>query len=81
MKYLKDRQRVKVVVPQEEATRSAGHHLLNGKAGTVVRKRISDDGAWVEMDEPLPDSLRLFLPPDKRQDHVLLYPEECESAE
>lgn len=53
---------------------------LEGKTGRVVRCRICDDGAWIAMDEPVPDSLRRFPvgDPGGREDHVVLYPSECE---
>ncbi len=53
---------------------------LAGKEGEVVRLRKRDNGAWVAMDEPLPDALRVFAADDPhgRGNHVCLYPEYCE---
>ncbi len=58
------------------------HFELDGKTGRVVRIRIADDGAWVAMDEPLPSELRKFPEGDGagREDHIMLYPLECESV-
>lgn len=53
---------------------------LRGKIGTVVRLRMCDDGAWINMDQDIPDELRSFPADDasRRGNHVLLYPDECE---
>ena len=53
---------------------------LQGKLGTVVRVRRGDDGAWVHMDDPLPQDLRSFPADDSRADHIVLFPEECQEA-
>jgi len=65
---LKDGQRVRVV---------ATDHPLVGWSGTVVRLRFGDDGAWVKMDDELPEGCALFPPNDSRARHALLYPDEC----
>lgn len=64
----------RVVVDQPEA-----YKALRGKVGTVKRCRRGDDGAWVRMDDPIPDEMRLFPADDEhgRGNDVLLYPEEC----
>lgn len=55
------------------------HADLIGRAGTVVRLRRGDDGAWVRLDEhldapkPFPDD-----DPDGRGNDLILYPDECE---
>lgn len=54
-------------------------HPLAGKCGTVARRRKGDDGAWVDMDDPLPGELANFPAGDSRHKHVLLYPDQCES--
>lgn len=66
-------QRIKVV--------DAFHDELNGTTGTVTRLRRSDDGAWVNIDQGLPDSLRQFPADDSagRGNHIVLAPEECEA--
>lgn len=66
-------QRVRVSEPKNQ---------LLGKAGTVVRLRRADDGAWVNMDDALPDNLRSFPAGDKagRENHTILFPEECDVA-
>ncbi|MDZ4250899.1 MAG: hypothetical protein U0990_12555 [Candidatus Nanopelagicales bacterium] len=53
-------------------------HPLVGKAGTVVRRRMADDGAWVRMVDDIPTSMRQFS--DERKNNVLLYPYQCEPA-
>ena len=52
---------------------------LDGRTGTVTRVRISDAGAWVDIDGGLPDALRQFPKGDEggRENHIILYPEEC----
>jgi hypothetical protein len=45
--------------------------------GTVRRKRISDNGAWIELDT-LADELRSFPVGDSRANHALAYPENCD---
>lgn len=57
-------------------------HPMCGNAGTVVRLRRADDGAWVDMDDALPGDLRSFPAGDEagRQNHTILYPFECEVA-
>jgi hypothetical protein len=49
-----------------------------GKVGTVVRIRMQDNGAWIEMDDPLPEELASFELGDNRRNHIIFYPEECE---
>ncbi len=70
MKQFNDRQRIMVVRP-EILTQ------LRNKTGTVVRLRRCDGAAWVDMEEDLPDGLRVFPCNDDRRNHVLLYPHEC----
>lgn len=70
MRSLKNNQRVRCIKDP-----------LAGKTGTVVRPRIGDNGAWVQMDEDLPEDLRSFSPPDSRCRNIVLYPEECEPIE
>ena len=49
-----------------------------GKTGTVVRLRMSDDGAWVKLDSE-PAHPR-FPADDSRHCDVMLYPEQAEPA-
>ena len=55
-------------------------HELDGKLGTVVRLRISDGNAWVDVDDGLPDALRQFPADDEhgRGNRIILQPHECE---
>jgi hypothetical protein len=57
-------------------------HIRKGLTGQVVRQRMCDDGAWVEMDARPDDSHSAFPFPvdDTRSNHTLLYPEQCEKA-
>ena len=73
MKSFRLRQRVEITLL---------NHDLRGKAGRVVRCRQCDDGAWVEMDDPLPEGRRVFPVGDAagREDHIVLYPEYCEEV-
>ena len=71
MKCFRNDQRVEVV---------ANGHPCAGKRGTVVRKRGQDDGAWIRFDEDLPDDLRSFPKGDDRQNHMMLWPDECEEV-
>jgi hypothetical protein len=74
MKQFTDGQRIRVVETEtEEAS------VLEGETGVVVRLRMGDSGAWVKMDNDLPDNLRSFSKDDVRANHILLYPEECEA--
>jgi hypothetical protein len=61
---------------------AADDHELNGMLGTVKRLRLKDDGAWVDMDGPLPVGMRKFPEDDQhgRGNHQLLFPEDCEPA-
>jgi len=63
-------QRVKVKVAGFE---------LDGRTGTVRRVRISDRGAWVDINGGLPDALRQFPKDDEtgRGNYIILYPDEC----
>lgn len=70
MKGFKDGQRVKVVDGDAKA--------MDGMTGTVVRRRMGDNGAWVCMDADLPGDLAKFPEGDDRHRHALLYPDECE---
>lgn len=58
------------------------HFVLDGKTGRVTRCLIHSDGAFVAMDEPLPSDLRRFPKGDPPgcEDHILLYPAECEAV-
>lgn len=53
---------------------------LEGVQGTVVRLRISDDGAWVKMDKRIESNHDLFPFPagDSRSHNTMLYPEDCQ---
>lgn len=51
---------------------------LHGYKGTVVRIRIADRGAWVQMDCDLPEHHQSFASDDSRYRHLLLYPADCE---
>jgi hypothetical protein len=53
---------------------------LMGKRGHVVRLRMADSGAWVEMDEDLPEDLQSFVAGDSRHRHIRLYPDQCIEA-
>ena len=66
-------QRVRIVL---------GGFELDGRTGTVTRKRRADNGAWVDIDDGLPESLRSFDKDDegRRGNHIILYPEDCEEA-
>jgi len=66
MKTFKNNPRVKVISGP-----------LDGKTGTVVRRRLGDNGAWVDMDEDIPEDLASFSRDDHRRNNVLLYPEDC----
>lgn len=52
--------------------------VMDNKTGTVVRLRMADNAAWVNMDEELPVALQSFPSGDPRSRHVLLWPDECE---
>ncbi len=54
-------------------------HPMHGVSGVVRRKRMADQGAWVEMDQEPPDSVRAFPSDDEggRGRHILLYPDQC----
>jgi len=71
---------VKRFYPDQRVLVTAGD--LAGRKGGVVRMRRCDDGAWVDMDEDLPEHLQAFPPDDEcgRHRHVLLYPWLCEPA-
>lgn len=71
MRNFSNGQRIKVNLP---------HDRMHGKVGTVVRLRMGDNGAWVKMDDELPEELRSFPVGDSRDHHLLLYPEDCEKA-
>ena len=58
-------------------------HPLFGKSCQVVRIRLCDEGAWCNMDEPIPNELSCFksingLDEDTRRNHVLLYPDQVD---
>lgn len=66
--------RVRVTKPDKE------HAELKGKTGTVTRKLIRDESAWVSMDEPISEKLARFSKGDTRRNHVNLWPDECSPA-
>ena len=78
MERFEDHQRVVVVNPDHN------RQPLKGRTGTVVRLRIADNMAWVNMDEPLPEEFCSFTEndgygqPEIRRNHILLDPAECE---
>jgi hypothetical protein len=76
MKRFQLYQRVKIVWQDGLVERQT----LIGKTGKVVRCRHGDNGAWVQMDEPLTEKLASFPEGDPRRKHILMYPEECEPA-
>lgn len=50
-------------------------------AGLVVRERVSDNGAWVELDERLDATgVHPFPADDTRARHVCAYPDNCDRA-
>ena len=54
---------------------------LKWQYGTVRRIRMSDHGAWVEMDTDFPEHMRSFPDPkDERYRYVMLYPDICVAA-
>lgn len=51
---------------------------MKGKSGRVVRLRMADNGAIVNMDDMPPESCRMFHDEtDPRKNYVILYPEDC----
>ena len=52
-------------------------HPLYQQSGTVVRVRMADDGAWVEMDGDLPEAVRQFPAGSPQARHVVMYPDQC----
>ena len=52
-------------------------HPLFNKTGIIARLRISDNGAWVNMDKNIPESLASFGKNDSRRNHILLEPWQC----
>lgn len=56
-------------------------HELHGVQGVVVRLRMSDDAAWVRMDERPIKAAQLFPfgndDNDSRQNHAMLWPNGC----
>lgn len=77
MERFKNGQRIKLIAPEGDAT-----DKMVGQHGTVVRLRMSDHQAWVNMDGPIADSIRCFLPDDPhgRGNHILLWPDQCEGV-
>jgi hypothetical protein len=63
---------------------TAAEHELHGIKGTVMRLRSSDDAAWVQMDERPIQAATLFpfqdAEGDPRQNHAMLWPDECAPA-
>jgi hypothetical protein len=51
--------------------------LMPPAAGTVVRVRRGDDGAWVALDVRREEAMHPFPADDERGSHVLVYPEGC----
>lgn len=52
---------------------------LAGRFGTVSRRLIRDESAWVTMDDDLPYELASFHEKeDARHRNVILWPEQCE---
>jgi hypothetical protein len=74
MNSFRNSQRVRIVAQDGLDERT----FLIGKVGTVVRCRYGDNGAWIDMDEPLDENLTIFPAGDRRRNHILMYPEECE---
>jgi hypothetical protein len=74
MERFKFNQRVRIVSQDGLSEREQ----LIGKLGTVVRCRYGDNGAWINMDDPLDEKLTSFPARDPRRNHILMYPEECE---
>ncbi|WP_293715796.1 hypothetical protein, partial [Thiolapillus sp.] len=70
MRKFIDRQRVVIVHPE----RWDG---LRGRTGTVLRLCRGDDAAWIEIDDEIPDGVRVFPHDDDRLNHMLFYPQEC----
>ena len=70
MDHFRKGMRVTVVSPDESS--------LKGYVGTVTRLRIADEGAWIRMDELLPEGLANFPLGDPRHRDYTLYPDECE---
>jgi hypothetical protein len=50
---------------------------LKGRTGTVHRRCISSNEAWVTMDKELPKKFQSFEDEGRRK-NILLSPEECE---
>lgn len=73
-KRLKDGQRVLVNWCGEFDVR----RLVPPAAGTVVRLRYGDEGAWVALDVRRDEPVHPFPEDDNRGRHVLVYPEGCE---
>lgn len=46
-------------------------------AGTVVRLRHADNGAWIELDEHVGDAHHPFPVGDRRERHTMAYPGTC----
>lgn len=66
---------------QRVKVNKSGPAELVGKTGVVVRVLIrSVYEAWVEMDEPIPDSLANFPKGDDRRNRVQLEADECDPA-
>jgi len=55
-------------------------HPLRGRTGRVWRLRFCDDGAWVQINgADIGHALARFPQGDSRRNHVVLFPEQCES--
>ena len=52
---------------------------LKHQFGIIRRIRMSDHGAWVEMENDLPKDMQVFTD-DERKRHVMLYPNICTAA-
>jgi hypothetical protein len=68
MTMFRNSQRVIVVEPSSP---------LFGKTGIVVRLRYGDHGAWVRMDENIPEAIARFSVGDDRRNDIILYPDQC----
>ena len=64
--------RIQVVAPDDD------HLELLGRCGTITRKLMRDEYAWVNMDHPLPEHLARFPVGDSRRNHIILWPDECQ---
>lgn len=68
-------QRIKLFFPEDD-----DRVFLNGKTGKVVRLLRRSQEAWIQMDEDLPLSHRVFPVGDDRRNHICIWPDEAEVA-